>query len=173
MTFGDVLAITLVIALTITTLWAGIVAFAVLFARRAQVAANALSDAPGKHIGIGFAVALVTGGVSVSLMTAGGPVAIIGFALLAATLAVAVLGSAGVALLVSERLREQDPNLPRLQSTASGAALAVAAGLLPIIGWFFLMPALLLASLGAGVFALRAKQAAESRQPASLAAMEG
>ena len=157
MTFGDVLAITLLIGVTIVTLWAGIVAFTVIFSRRAQVAANTLSDAPGKRIGIGALIALVAGFVSVSLITGGGPIAMLGFAALAATLALAVLGSAGVALLIAERLQALEPSQSRLRGATVGAALAVATGLLPVIGWFFLMPLLLLASLGAGASALLTK----------------
>ncbi|MBC8143225.1 MAG: hypothetical protein H7Y38_17500 [Armatimonadetes bacterium] len=160
MTFGDVLAITLLITVTITTLWAGLVAFTVLFSRRAQVAANALKDAPGKQIGIGALIALVAGTISVMLMTAGGPVAMIGFAMLAAALALAVLGSSGIALLIAERLQTLEPGQSRLRGATVGAALAVATGLLPVIGWFFLMPALLFASLGAGLAALRTKATA-------------
>lgn len=158
MTFGDVLAITLLIVVTVVTLWAGIVAFTVIFSRRAQIAANALTDAPGKQIGIGAVVALVAGTLSVVLMGRGGPVAAFGFAILAATLAVAVLGSAGLALALSVRLRELDARYSPLSATTRGAALAVAAGLIPIIGWFFLMPAALFASLGAGFTAMRTRK---------------
>lgn len=173
MTFGDVLAITLLITVTITTLWAGLIAFTVLFARRAQVAANALVDAPGKRIGIGAVIALIAGTVSVILLTAGGPVAILGFAVLAAALALAVLGSSGITLLIAERLQLLEPAQSRLRGATVGAALAVATGLLPVIGWFFLMPALLFASLGAGFAALRTKATpapAPERQAVPLAA---
>lgn len=158
MTFGDVLAITLLIVVTVVTLWAGIVAFTVVFSRRAQVAANALTDAPGKQVGVGAVVALVAGILSVTLMGRGGPVAALGFAILAAALAVAVLGSAGLSLVIADRVRELDARYSRLSATARGAALAVAAGLIPVIGWFFLMPAALFASLGAGFTAMRAKR---------------
>lgn len=166
MTFGDVLAITLLIVVTVVTLWAGIVAFTVVFSRRAQVAANALTDAPGKQVGIGALVALVAGILSVTLMGRGGPVAALGFLILAAALAVAVVGSAGLALLIGARLRDQDARYSPLSSTTRGAALAVAAGLIPVIGWFFLMPAALFASLGAGFTALRTKkQVATQSEP--------
>ncbi len=157
MTFGDVLSITLLIVVTVVTLWAGIVAFAVIFSRRAQVAADALTASPGKQVGIGVLVAAVVGLLSVSLMTAGGPVSAVGFAVLAAALALAVLGSSGLALVVAARLREMDARYSPLSSVAGGAALAVAAGLLPLVGWFFIMPVSLFASLGAGVAALTAK----------------
>jgi hypothetical protein len=175
MTFGDVLAITLLIVVTVVTLWAGIVAFTVLFSRRAQVAANALTDTPGKQIGIGAVVALLAGTLSVVLMGRGGPVAAFGFAILAAALAVAVLGSAGLALALSVRLRELDARYSPLSAATRGAALAVAAGLIPIIGWFFLMPAALFASLGAGFTAMRATKQTASQsesQPVPVAAAD-
>ncbi len=165
MTFGDVLAITLLIVVTVVTLWAGIVAFTVVFSRRAQVAANALTDTPGRQVGIGAAVALVAGTLSVVLMGGGGPVAAFGFLLLALALAIAVVGSAGLALVIAGRVRELDTRYSPLSATARGAALAVAAGLIPVIGWFFLMPAALFASLGAGVTALRAKKQQIVPQP--------
>ena len=152
MTFGDVLAITLLIVVTVVTLWAGIVAFTVLFSRRAQVAANALTDAPGKQVGTGVLIALIAGTLSVSLMGRGGPIAAVGFAILAAVLALAVLGSAGLALVVAERIRGLDPKYSSLSATARGV------GLIPIIGWFFLLPAALFASLGAGTAALTARK---------------
>ncbi|MBC8138047.1 MAG: hypothetical protein H8F28_19370 [Fibrella sp.] len=169
MTFGDVLAITLLIVVTVVTLWAGIVAFTVVFSRRAQMAANALTDTPGKQIGIGALVALISGTLSVVLMGRGGPIAALGFAILAAALAVAVLGSAGLALAIAVRLRELDARYSPLSATTRGAALAVAAGLIPIIGWFFLMPAALFASLGAGFTAMRTKkQTAPQSEPQAI-----
>ena len=157
MTFGDVLAIALVVVVSVVTLWAGIAAFAVLFSARARAAARGLCDAPGRQIAVGAGFALAAGIVSVILMTKGGPVSIVGFALLAAALSVGVLGSAGLALVVGDRLRAQDAALSPLGATLRGAALCVAAGLIPVIGWFFVMPVALLASLGAGVSVLFAK----------------
>ena len=169
MTFGDVLAITLLIVVTVVTLWAGIVAFTVIFSRRAQVAANALTDAPGKQVGLGIGIFALSALVSVALMSKGGPISIIGFAIAASVLAVAVLGSAGLALVVAERIRGLEPTQSRLTATFQGAALAVAAGLIPVIGWFFLLPAAVFASLGAGISAMTAKPKPE-RQAVPLAA---
>jgi hypothetical protein len=158
MTFGDVLSIALMVVLTITTTWAGIVAFSVIFSARARAAATALTDRPGRQVGIGVILFGLAAAGSVSLASKGGPVAIVGFMIIAAVLAVAVLGSAGLALVVSERLRALDPKYSALEATARGAGLCVAAGLIPVIGWFFLFPAAVWASLGAGFTALTARK---------------
>ena len=163
MTLGDVLSIALMIVVTVVTVWTGILAFTVLFARRAQIAANALTDTPGKQLGIGALLALAFGILSVTLMGQGGPVAALGFLILAAGLALALVGSSGLALIMAERLRRLDSSHSLLAANARGAALAVAVGLIPIIGWFFLFPAALLASLGAGFTALTMKKQAASQ----------
>ena len=151
MTFGDVLTIALMVVLTVVTTWAGIVAFSVLFSSKARAAAAALTAAPGRQIGTGFAVFVVAAIAAVSLMGKGGPLAMGGFLIAAAVLSVAMLGSSGLALVVSERLRGLDAKYSALEATSRGAALCVAAGLIPVIGWFFLFPAAVWASLGVGV----------------------
>src|SRR4051812_33863567 len=105
MTFGDVLTIALMVVLTVVTTWAGIIAFSVLFSSKARAAAAALTAAPGRQIGTGFAVFVVAAAAAVTLMGKGGPLAASGFVIAAAVLAVAMLGSSGLALVVSERLR--------------------------------------------------------------------
>jgi hypothetical protein len=170
MTFGDVLAITLLIVVTVITLWAGIVAFSVVFSGKARIAAQALTERPGRQIGFGFLIAAVSTGITIAFLSKGGPVASIGFFIAAAIMALAVMGSAGLAMVVAERLKQLDTTYSPLSSTVRGAALSVAVGLIPVIGWFFLFPAALCASLGAGMTALttRKRPAVAVEEPVSI-----
>jgi hypothetical protein len=82
-----------------------------------------------------------------------GPAKFIGWILLAASLALSSIGSAGIAAHLANRLAQQS-NLSGLGAFVRGAVLLGLAAFFPVIGWFFLWPLLLITAFGATGFAL-------------------
>jgi hypothetical protein len=82
-----------------------------------------------------------------------GPAKFLGWLLLAASLALSSIGSAGIAAHLAERLAHQS-NLSGLGAFVRGAVLLELAAFFPVIGWFFLWPLLLITAFGATGFAL-------------------
>src|SRR6186997_387175 len=82
-----------------------------------------------------------------------GPAKFLGWILLAVSLALSSIGSAGVAAHLANRLAQQS-NLSALGAFVRGAVLLELAAFFPLIGWLFLWPFLLITALGATAFAL-------------------
>lgn len=72
--------------------------------------------------------------------------------------ALIIVGAPGTFTAVGDRLEALNGHeLSGLKKTALGTAVSVMAGWFPIIGWFFVIPALKLFALGAGVLAMIGK----------------
>jgi hypothetical protein len=158
MTIGDVLAVVAGIMGTGATLWAAILAITVLFPAKSGRAALALEERSARALGTGAAVTLTVGVTAWALAMSpnvGGLPKLIGWVVLLALLLVATLGSAGLAEVGARRLRARDARMRPLASVGKAAGMLVAAGFLPALGWLVLFPLLLMASLGAGLAALR------------------
>ena len=82
-----------------------------------------------------------------------GPAKFLGWILLAVSLALSSIGSAGVAAHFANRLARQS-NVSALGAFVRGAVLLELAVFFPVIGWLFLWPLLLITALGATAFAL-------------------
>lgn len=151
---GDVLAVVAAVVGIGATLWAAILAFTVLFQNRVRQSAElALHWKPTLLWGAGSA--LIAGGFGLVLANQpNGLGKLIGYVLLLGLLSVAVLGSAGLAWLTGKRVIRLNPAHSTLGATGRGAALLIAAGFLPVLGWFGFFPILALLSLGAGTRAL-------------------
>ncbi len=161
MTIGDVMAFALGIAATAGTLWAAIVGAAILFGAKARVGANAVSARPGNAIITGAIIAGLMGLIGIVLANAGPPIIkFAGLYVLLTLVVLATFGSACLALLVADRIREADSKLSHFANVGRGAALLVGGGLVPGVGQLLVMPVLVFASLGATWFALFQKKAA-------------
>lgn len=155
MTLGDVLAVVMGVLATGTALWAVLVGAAVIFSRKAQVAADALQQKTVRTVGVGVATVLLAGvGGVVLLNIPNGLMQLMGWVFLIGLLSCACLGASGLALLASERIRERDKRTRPLAALRIGAGLMVCAGFMPIVGWFVVFPVSLAASVGAGIAAL-------------------
>ncbi len=78
-----------------------------------------------------------------------------GSVFLTVLLLVTLVGAPGVMSYLGDRLAElQERPMSRLRRTALATLLAVLAAWFPVIGWLFVLPALLLFSFGAAVLAL-------------------
>jgi hypothetical protein len=82
-----------------------------------------------------------------------GPAKLLGWTLLATSLALSSIGSAGVAAHLGSRLALQS-NLTALGAFVRGAVVLELAAFFPVIGWFVLWPFLLIIAFGATGFAL-------------------
>jgi len=160
MTIGDVMAVALGIAATAATLWAAIIGAALLFGAKVRVGAQAVAIKPGGAVIHGAIIGGVMGLLGIVLLNAGPAlIKLVGLGVLLLLIAAATFGSACLALLVSDRIREADKNLTPFAAVGRGAALLVGAGLTPGFGQFLVMPVLVFASLGAAWSALREKAA--------------
>jgi hypothetical protein len=82
-----------------------------------------------------------------------GPAKFIGWILLAVSLGLSSIGSAGIAAHLATRLAQQS-NLNGLSAFVRGAVVLELAAFFPVIGWLFLWPFLLITAFGATGFAL-------------------
>jgi hypothetical protein len=82
-----------------------------------------------------------------------GPAKFIGWILLAASLALSSIGSAGLAAHLANRLAQQS-RLSGLGAFVRGALVLELAAFFPVIGWLFLWPLFLITAFGATGFAI-------------------
>lgn len=166
MTNGDVLAYISFLAAILVTLWAAILTVGLVFSEKTRHASQLLEQSPGKMLGIGAVLALLGVGLGLVLVnTKNGVLMLVGWVLLGLTLGVAMIGSAGLARVLSGRMQTLAPTQSQLTLLARGGALLIAAGTLPAVGWVLFFPLQLFASLGAGFRALTAKERFPYEQP--------
>ena len=105
-----------------------------------------------------FLVGLVLGGVCVLISGAtssgGGPLGFIGAILMAGTLGFALCGSAGVAMAIGEGLPSPADTDRPWKAIIRGWVVLSLASLLPVLGWFFVLPIALLTGFGAALLSL-------------------
>jgi hypothetical protein len=82
-----------------------------------------------------------------------GPAKFLGWILLATSLALSSIGSAGMAAHLADRLSQRS-DVTALGAFVRGAVVLELAAFFPVIGWFFLWPLLLITAFGATAFAL-------------------
>lgn len=83
-----------------------------------------------------------------------GPAKLIGWVLLAISIALSSIGSAGIAAHLGERMKHTGNNYTPLNAFIRGAIILELAVFFPIIGWLFLWPIALITSFGATGFAI-------------------
>ena len=83
-----------------------------------------------------------------------GPAKFLGWILLAASLAVSSIGSAGIAAHLGERMKQTGNNYSPLSAFLRGSIVLELAAFFPVLGWFFLWPLALITAFGATGFAL-------------------
>jgi len=82
-----------------------------------------------------------------------GPAKFIGWILIAASLALSSIGSAGIAAHLANRLASQSSFSP-LSGFLRGSIILELAAFFPVLGWFFIWPLMLITAFGATAFAL-------------------
>ncbi len=83
-----------------------------------------------------------------------GPAKFIGWILIAASLALSSIGSAGIAAHLGERMKQAGNNYTSLEAFVRGSVVLELAAFFPVLGWFFLMPLALITAFGATGFAI-------------------
>ena len=82
-----------------------------------------------------------------------GPAKFLGWSIIALTLAVSSLGSAGIAATMGERLAQKSNTSPATAFVFGAIALELAV-VFPVLGWFLVLPLSTVTALGATGFAL-------------------
>ena len=83
-----------------------------------------------------------------------GPAKFIGWILIAASLALSSIGSAGIAAHLGERMKQTGTSYTPLGAFIRGSVVLELAAFFPVLGWFFLLPLALITAFGATGFAL-------------------
>ena len=83
-----------------------------------------------------------------------GPAKFLGWILLATSLALSSIGSAGIAAHLSERMKQTGNNYSPLRAFLYGSVVLELAAFFPVLGWLFLFPLALITAFGATGFAL-------------------
>jgi hypothetical protein len=83
-----------------------------------------------------------------------GPAKFFGWILLAASLALSSIGSAGITAHLGEQLKRAGNGITPLNAFIRGAVVLELAAFFPVLGWFFLWPLTLITAFGATAFAL-------------------
>ncbi len=157
MTIGDVLAFVGFIGSVCLSLWVLLIGVALLFESKAAAARRVLENEAGRTFCLGIVLLLPLGFAAIALINAPGILKLIGFLLIAALLALSLLGGAGLALLMGERTGSRAPEISSFSALSRGAGMMSLAWLFPVLGWFLVAPVSIIAGLGAGAKALRKK----------------
>lgn len=148
-----------------------LLAWALLLPAAVARARSAAELRPGRCLLAGLALALSGAAIILPLLAAAGPLQALGWLALALLLAAASLGAAGLAALMGERLRGR-ASLSAADMVRGAVALELAA-VVPVVGWFVVLPVVALIGLGAAGVALwrpivrphRPAEAARGAQP--------
>jgi hypothetical protein len=146
--------------------WAMILSIALVFPGKAQHARTRLVKRPWLSFFTGLLLWLTVGVVGFGMIASPLPIGkLMGWTVLMALLSIAAVGSAGLVTLASERLQALALDLTPYAAVTKSAAMIVVAGLVPVLGWFLIVPFLVFASTGAGIQALMLKERQAADMP--------
>ena len=147
--FGILLMLAIVFPGLMFTVW-------LLFPEKVSQAEVILRAARGRAFGVGLGSLAVVLLLSLILLNAAaGAGQFLGWLLIAAGLALASIGAAGLALLMGRQLSlVAGGSLGAVRAFLGGVVALELAAAFPVIGWFLVIPAATLFGLGASVLAL-------------------
>ncbi len=155
LTQGDVIAVIAGILLWTVSGWCLVLGSATLFRDKTRLARDAAESAPWRVLLFGALIVAVGVFVGSALSNIpNGLTRLLGFSAFLGLFALGLIGAAGVATLVGERLRHMDANLSPYAALSRGTVVLVVGCLFPLLGWLVFAPILLFVSVGAGVRAL-------------------
>ena len=161
MIMADVLKIALIIVgflLCYIVYW---LASAALFPAVVERAKQQYDTRPVRATLIGIGLALPFIAVSIGIGKVAHPVAkMVGVALIGIPVLYGLLGSAGFALRIGAGLKSSIDDTQPWRRILRGSVVLSLTFLLPVIGWFIIMPWALISGLGAAVVAMFQKQPA-------------
>lgn len=153
---GDVMAVIAILIGFALSAWGGMMLSALFFPSKAREAAARIESRPFATFAWGLAYGLPLSLFGIALLSAPQPVAkVIGFVMLMIVVLVGMVGSGGVATIAAQRIEHLGGATTRFHGLARGGMLAVFACLMPIFGWFFLAPVMLILCVGAGFARVR------------------
>jgi hypothetical protein len=165
---ADISAIFFILLIIGVAFPAMLTAWWLLFPAVISRAQTRVDKTPMQTFWMGVAIVIaVTIPIVILLALPFGPAKFIGWLLLAASLALSSIGSAGIAAHLSARLTSQS-NLSSLNGFIRGSVILELAAFFPILGWFFIWPLLLIIAFGATGFALLNWNPREKTQPSNL-----
>lgn len=125
---------------------------------------------PIRSMALGVFLGVPCVALGLAVVNSGNPAGtFLGFSILFLLMSLAILGSAGLASLIGQRLNSpQDVLQPWKRVYRGGIVLAITF-VFPLVGWFLVLPATLLSGFGAAVISLvgRKKQVAAPIDPAA------
>jgi len=134
--------------------------FSALFGRAVARAQQALATRPWRTFfnGILAGAPLILLGIAMASNGAG-PIKLLGVTLLMALVAAALFGSTGLVWMVGRGLG--NPQLPSHTGALvfRGGSVVSIACVFPLVGWFLVLPAVLIAGFGAALHVLRSRRA--------------
>jgi hypothetical protein len=165
-TIGDSFAVVALLGGICLSAWAMILSVALVFPGKANHARNRLAAKPWGAFFIGLLIWATLGFLSLALLSSPMPPAkLLGWIGLLGLGSIAAVGSSGLATLAAERLKSLAPEMTHYAAFTKSAAYIVLAGLVPVLGWFLVVPFLVFASTGAGVHALMLRERAIAESP--------
>jgi hypothetical protein len=109
----------------------------------------------GRSFWLGLVIVVVVTIPIVVLMSLPfGPAKFLGWVLLAASLTLSSIGSAGIAAHFGERMKHAGNHYTPLSAFIRGAVILELATFFPVLGWLFIWPLALITAFGATGFAL-------------------
>jgi len=158
-TIGDSFAIVAILGGICLSAWALIMTLALIFPAKSGHARERLVARPWAAFFTGLAIWATIGVFGFVLLSIPLPIGkLMGWTVIMGLLSVAAIGGAGLASLASQRLRELAPDMTPYASMSKSAAVIVVSGLVPLLGWFMIVPILTFVSTGAGLQALLSRQ---------------
>ncbi len=162
MTQGDVnYALILGFAIAVV-LWSTIILARYLFPARTALIRTVIMTAPLKTGIIGGIITIIAVGGGLAMSNAQPAVIkILGIAIAAWAGVHGLLGSAAIMDELTDRL-STDVSGNRMATSAKAAAMLIAAGLIPLIGWALFFPALFALSVGGSIGVRKSKKQADA-----------
>ena len=155
MTIGDVLATLGAIVGFGACAWAISLGAALLFPTRCATARDHVRESAARTFGVGLALVASLGLFGLVLIGQAFPAAkLLGWIIELTLLTFASLGSGGLVMLVSERIRQLDASVTPYQALSRASTVVFLAALTPALGWFLFAPVILMVALGCGVRSL-------------------
>ena len=149
--FGTLLALGIAFPGMLTALW-------LLFPPRVERASQQLTDSPGRTFFIGLAGTFFVAIPITILFVAGLPfTSVLGALTLTLVLAFAAIGAAGLTQKMSHHLGAKIGSDKPVRAFLGSAAALEMAAVFPFIGWFLVIPVVLILSLGAAIASLFAR----------------
>lgn len=159
---GNVMSLTAVLAGVFASVWALVMALALVSPDKAAAAAEQAVLHPKRRAALGLVVGVLPGLIGLALMSAPTPGGrLLGICLVTGVMAVTALGLAGLALHASHRIRSLESQVSPLGALGRAAAILLGACFVPIVGWFLAAPALLSLAFGSALVGLQARPEAD------------